>query len=301
MKKLALIFVCFLSLAVNAQELMCNISINSSRIQGSNKEVFISMQEALNNFMNNTVFTNYVYETNERIECNISLDIQEQISAEEFKGKLQIQSRRPVYNSSYSTVLFNYVDEDVKFVYREFDGIELSENTFVSNLSSLLTFYAYIIIGLDSDSFSANGGDELYQKAERIVNAAQSSSYIGWKASDDQKRKNRYWLLNNLLDSEYEPLRNFYYTYHRQGMDIMEKSVDGGRAKITESLRILEDFNKNKPDPFTYLFSVILETKSDEFVYIYSDAPDIEQQQVKKMLVGLDPAGSRKYNKIGEK
>lgn len=300
MKKFLIILLSFLTVGINAQELKCNVSVNHSRIQGTNKEVFITMQEALNNFMNNTVWTNYVYEAQERIECNILVDIIEQTSANEFKGKLQIQSSRPVYGSSYSTTLLNYVDEDVKFTYQEFDAIELSENTFVSSLSSLLSFYAYIIIGLDSDSFSTMGGDPFFQKAERIVNAAQSSSYIGWQGSDDAKRKNRYWLLDNLMDAEYEPLRNFSYNYHRQGLDLMEKSVDRGRANVTEAIRTLETFNKNKPDPFAYLLSVLLETKSTEFVDIYMDAPQTEKQQIKKILMTIDPAGSRKYNKLDD-
>lgn len=300
MKTLLIILISLTTISGFTQELNCNITVNSSRIQGSNKEVFTTLQESLNNFMNNTVWTNYLYDGEERIECNILLDITSQSSANEFEGKLQIQSRRPVFGSSYSSPLMNYVDEDVKFSYQEFDAIALSENSFVSSLSSLLSFYAYIIIGLDSDSFSLKGGEVFFQKAEKIVNAAQSSGYVGWQGSDDTKRKNRYWLIENMLDSEYEPLRDFTYNYHRQGLDLMEKSADRGRSGVTEAIRTLEKFNNNKPDPFTYLLTIILETKANEFVDIYTGAPDSEKQQVKKILMDIDPAGSRKYSKLGE-
>jgi hypothetical protein len=134
--------------------------------------------------------------------------------------------------------------------------------------------------------------------AEKIANTASTSSYLGWQAADNQKRKNRYWLIDNLLDSEYQALRNFSYTYHRQGLDLMEKSVDRGRAGVTEALMLLDKFSKNKPDPFTYLLLVIVETKANEFVDIFSAAPTSEKQKIKSILMEIDPAGSRKYSKL---
>jgi len=300
MKKISILFLLLVSIHSIAQELNCNLTVSTSRVQATNKEIFTTLEESLTNFMNNTVFTNYVFESKERIDCNILIEITGQGSANDFEAKLQIQSRRPVYGSSYSTTIFNYIDEDVKFSYQEFDAIELSENTFVSNLSSLMSFYAYIIIGLDSDSFSLKGGDEFFQKAERVVNSAQSSGFIGWQGSDNNERKNRYWLVESLLDSEYEPLRVFSYNYHRHGLDLMEKSIDRGRAATTEAIRTLETFSKNKPDPFVTLLNVLLETKSNEFVDIYSGAPQQEKQQIKKILLTLDPAGSRKYNTLDD-
>ncbi|HBH47947.1 MAG TPA: DUF4835 domain-containing protein [Bacteroidales bacterium] len=300
MKCLTLFFTALISIGIHAQELDCNVSVSSSRIQGTNKQIFTTMQEALNDFMNNTTWTNYVYEGHERIECNILVDISEQISANEFKARLQIQARRPVYGSSFNSVILNYVDDDVQFVYQEFDPIEYSENNFISNLSSLLSFYAYIIIGLDGDTFSPLGGDEAFQNAERILNAAQGSGYIGWIGSDSQKRKNRYWLIENLTDTEYEPIRNFYYNYHRNGLDLMEKSVEQGRAGVTDAIMMLEKFATNKPDPFTYLLTIVLETKSNEFVDIYSQAQTSEKQRMKRILLNIDPAGSRKYSKLDQ-
>ncbi len=298
MKYLFILSFFFLTVAISSQELDCNVIISSDRIQGSNKEIFTSMQESISDFMNNTSWSNQIYLASERIECNLTLDISEQLPGDEFKAKLMIQVRRPVFGSSYNSVIFNYVDNDIQFKYQQYDPINLSENTYISNLSSLLSFYAYIIIGLDSDTFSPMGGNVFYRKAEQIVNAAQSAPAIGWQARDNQKRKNRYWLVDNLLNAEYAPLRDFYYKYHRQGLDLMEKSVERGRLGVTDAISILDRFSKNKPDPFTYLFTIILETKSDEIVNIYSEAPLPEKQKIKNTLMSIDPAGARKYGTL---
>ncbi len=293
------IFSLFFIVNLWGQELLCNVTVNSSRIEGTNKDVFTTLQDALSDFLNNTVFTNQVYGATERIECNVLLDVTD-YSSNEFSGKLQIQSRRPVYGSSYNSTTLNYVDNDIKFTYQEFDPIQLSENTYISNLSSIFSFYAYILIGLDNDTFSLYSGDAFYQIAEKILNAAQSSGYTGWQASDDKKRKNRYWLVDNLLNNEYKPLRKFYYNYHLKGLDVMENSADNGRSGVTDAIADLESFSNNKPDPFTYLFQIFLETKSDEFVQIYSEAPQTERVQMQKKLTAIDPASSSKYKELSQ-
>lgn len=299
MKKLPLVLLLFISLKiVSGQELNCNFSINTSTISGTNRQIFTTLEETIRDFLNNTVWTNNVYEAHERIECNILLDLKGDENATEFTGKLQIQSRRPVYGSSYNTVLFNYVDNDVKISYEEGDPIELSENTFVSNLSSLFSFYAYIIIGLDYDSFSLNGGTPFFKKAEKIVNAAQSTNYVGWKSSDSRERKNRYWLVENLLDPDYEPLREFSYKYHRQGLDIMESSVEKGKGEIYKTIEMLDDFNNKRPDPFIGLLKVIIDSKSEEVVNIFTSASDEQKSKVLKIMTKLDPAGGSKYNPL---
>ncbi|MBN1119002.1 MAG: DUF4835 family protein [Bacteroidales bacterium] len=292
----ALLIYSFFSLS--AQELNCNFTINTSKIQGTNKQVFTAMEEAIRDFLNNTVFTNHVYEANERIECNVLLDISDQPTANEFSGRLQIQSRRPVFGSSYNSVLFNYIDDDVEFTYQEGDPIEFSENTFVSNLSSLLSYYAYVIIGLDYDSFSNKGGTPFYTIAEKIVNNARTTNYSGWNSGDDKERKNRYWLIDNLLDSDYEPLREFYYKYHRLGLDVMENSVEQGKAEILRTVEILERFNNNRPDPFTFLLTVVMDSKATEMVSVFSESPEAQKAKVYKILTTIDPAGGTKYNPL---
>ncbi len=293
------IFSLFFIVNLWGQELLCNVTVNSSRIEGTNKDVFNTLEESLSDFMNNTVFTNQVYGATERIECNILLDITS-YSSNDFSGNLKIQSRRPVYGSSYNSTVLNFVDDDVSFTYQEFDPIQFSENTYISNLSSLFSFYAYILIGLDTDTFSLYSGDSFYQIAEKILNAAQSSGYTGWQASDDKKRQNRYWLVDNLLNTEYKPLRKFYYNYHLKGLDVMESSVADGRSGVTDAISDLEIFTKNKPDPFTYLLQVFLETKSDEFVQIYSEAPQAERAKMKTQLSAIDPASSSKYKELSQ-
>lgn len=300
MKKLFIISILFTGLnIISGQELNCNFSINTTTISGTNRQVFTAMEEAIRDFLNNTVWTNNVFEAHERIECNILLDIKSESNATDFKAILQVQARRPVYNSSYNTVLFNYKDEDVEFTYQEGDPIELSENTFISNLSSLLSFYAYLIIGLDFDSFSPNGGTPYFKIAEKITNTAQSSNYTGWKASDDSRsRKNRYWLVENLLDNDYKPLRDFSYKYHRTGLDAMESSIEGGKSQIFQSIEILEDFNNNRPDPFIGLMKVVIDSKAEEIVNIYSEASEDQKSKVLKIMTKIDPAGGRKYDKL---
>jgi hypothetical protein len=291
----------FLSGLMIGQELNCNFSINSSRLQGTNKQVFTTLEGTARDFLNNTIWTNNVFEATERIECNIMLDITEWTSATEFKAKLSIQSRRPVYGSSYNTVLFNYVDDDVDFHYEEFDALENSENSFVSNLSSVLSFYANIIIGLDYDSFSPLGGNPYFLKAEKIMNVAQTSNFAGWRPSDGdkaQRHKNRYWLVDNLLDADYQPIRDFSYKYHRMGLDVLESSVDLGRTVILDALTILEKFYTNKPDPYVALLQVLTETKSEELVNIFAESPADQKQKVLKLMVTIDPGGGNKYDKL---
>lgn len=297
-KLITSIFMLVFGLQLFAQELNCNISVNHNRIQGTNKQVFTTLEEALRDFMNNTVWTNHVYEAQERIECNILVDILEPSGADEYKAKLQIQARRPVFGTSYNAVLFNYVDNDFQFKYQEFDPINYTENNFISNISSVLSYYAYFIIGLDYDSFSAEGGTPFYQKAEKIVDNAQSSGYTGWRAGESRQRKNRYWLIENMLDPDYRPIREFNYSYHRLGMDVLEKSLEQGRSQIFKSLEELKRFHDNKPDPFLGLLQVFVDSKSDEIVSLFEEASADKKQKVLAVMLQLNPGGGRKYEKL---
>ncbi|MBN1951794.1 MAG: DUF4835 family protein [Bacteroidales bacterium] len=302
MKKLGyLILLLLVSLGTaRSQELTCYVSVNSSKIQGTNKEIFNTLQDAITDFMNNTTWTNHVYEVNERIECNLMLYISEEVTTGQYTASLTIQSRRPIYGSSYNSVLFNYVDQKVEFEYTEFDPLEFSETTHLDNLTSILAYYAYIVLGLDYDSFSPNGGDPYFQKAEKIVNNAQSANEHGWKASDARGRDNRYWLINNIRDEAYQPVREFNYNYHRQGMDLMDNSPDRGRLAIKDALIDLEKFYKNKPDPFMHYFTITIEAKSTEIVNIFSEAPQADKSRIFEIMNAFDPANSSKYAVLKE-
>ncbi len=285
---------------VSSQELNCNISIVSNQIQGTNKQVFQTLQTAIYEFMNNTIWTNYSFQPHERIECNMLFNLKEQIGADLFKGTLQVQARRPVYNSTYSTVLFNYMDNDLTFTYVEYQPLDFSETTFMSNLTSILAYYANVIIGLDFDSFSYKGGTPFFEKAELIVNNAQNASEKGWRPSDNRSRKNRYWLVENILNEEFSPAREFFYEYHRLGLDMLDENTSEARADIAENLKLLETVYKNKPDPFMHYLQVIFDAKSDEFVKIFSESPREEKNRVYRLLIEIDPANKSKYERINE-
>lgn len=284
----------------SGQELKCNVQVVSQQIQGTNKQVFQTLQTAIYEFMNNKVWTNNVFGIDERIECNLMFNITEQISADEFKGTLQIQSRRPIFNTNYNTVMLNYMDKDIHFRYVEFEPLEFDETKHISNLTSILAYYAYIILGFDYDSFSYLGGTEYFQMAENIVNNAQNAREAGWKSFESTDHKNRYWLINNILDDKYAPIREFMYEYHRHGLDVMDAKVVEGRAVIAESLEKLQEVYRDKPDPYMHLLRVVLDAKADEFVNIFSESFTEEKNRVLTILNEIDPANQPKYEKISK-
>jgi len=281
-----------------AQELRCNVQILSSQIQGTNKQVFKTLQEDIYEFMNNRIWTEDQFESQERIECKILLNITDH-SGDEFSGSMQVSSRRPIYNSSYSSTMIQYKDEDITFRYIENEPLEFDVNTFKSNLTSLLAYYAYIVIGLDYDSFSLNGGTPSFQRAQKIVTQAQSSKYKSWQAYDS--RKNRYWFVENILDNDYSKVREFIYKYHRQGLDIMYDDPPKARLAIVESLELLKDVHRDQPDPYMYFMKLIMETKSSEFVNVFSEGNTTQLNRVYEILSEIDPSKSDRYKKITSK
>ncbi|NOY38234.1 MAG: DUF4835 family protein [Chlorobi bacterium] len=299
-----IIFISFLFLfitrvsSLQAQELYCNVSVSAQKIQGSYLEKFRTMQTAIYEFVNNRAWTNNVFDPNERIECSILINLTEQVSSDVFKGTMQIQSRRPVYNTSYNTTMFTFVDNDIQFSYIDYQPLEFNEMLHLSNLTSLLAYYVYIIIGMDYDSFSLEGGTPYFEKAERIVNNAQNVPEPGWKPFSGSGNKNRYWLIQNILDDKYSPVREFIYRYHRLGLDIMESKLTEGRAEIADDLRLLQKVYREKPDPYLFFLRVVLDAKRDEMIKIFSESFPDEQSRVIQILSEIDPANSSKYEKI---
>lgn len=300
MKTLILKFVLLILIFIDtkAQEFRCNISVNSSQVQSTNKKVYQTLQTALYEFVNNQAWTDHKYSVNELIECNILITISDQSGADDFRGTIQVQSRRPVLNSSYNTTLLNYKDESFSFKYVEFETLELNENSHKSNLTAVIAFYMYFILGLDYDSFSPEGGTDYFLKAEKIVNNAQSSNDKGWKAFDGKGNRNRYWMVKNMLDKRYAPIREFNYKFHRQGLDIMSSKTEEGRTIISESITLLRKVYQDKPDPFLLPMQMILDAKSDEFVNIFSEGMTDERVRVYNILVEIDGVNSSKYQKI---
>jgi hypothetical protein len=300
-KRLYFLFLIGVPLFAGAQEFRCNVQITSQEVQGTNRQVFQTLQGALNEFLNGRAWSGYKFANNERIECNMLINIQELIGSDEFKGSLTIQVRRPVFNTSYNSVLFNYVDNDIDFTYVEFQPLEFSETSHLSNLTSIFAFYAYIILGFDFDSYALKSGTEFYHKAEKIMNNAQNAPERGWRSGESTSRKNRYWLISSILNEDFSQVREFLYQYHRLGLDVMyDKPVDG-RTAIAESLILLQNVFKARPDPFMHYLQVILDAKSDEFVNVFQESTDDEKRRVSLILNQIDPTHVDKYRKIATK
>lgn len=277
------------------QELDCRIQINYSKIQGtSNEKIFQTMQQSLYEFINNTKWTNNVYARDERIESNISIIIEKQISSDEFEGSIQVTMSRPVYGTSYLSPVLNYRDENFRFKFNEFEPLEFNQNSFTNNLTSVLAYYIYLMIGIDYDTFSHFGGTPYFQKAEKIVQNAQSAQESGWKAYENTK--NRYWITENLLSDQYSALREFNYTYHRLGMDKLAEKPTEARAAIEQAIENLRNVQRKKPN--SVITSMIINVKSDEIINIFSEAFSDEKARVANMMKETDPANSSKYDGI---
>jgi len=291
------IILLMLTMALNnahSQELDCSVRVNSRQVEGSDKQVFTNMQKAIHEFMNNTQWSNYNFQIEERIECTFLFTINERIASDEFSGKLNVVVSRPVFGTSYNTSLLNWEDKDVHFYFLEDQPIEYSENAYTTNLAALLSFYANIVMGLDFDSFSKFGGTPFFEQAQNIVNMAQSDGERGWASFDSQK--NRYWLAENYNNNSYAGIREANYIYHRQGLDKMQDNLDMGRSKILEAIELLERVNEQRPNLF--VLQLFLEAKSDEIVNIFKEAPSMEKTKVVEIMKQLDPSNSSNYDKI---
>jgi hypothetical protein len=281
-----------------SQELNCNVQISAQKIQGSNREVFENMQRDIYEFMNNTVWTNHVFTYSERIECSILINLTDQLSADEFTGTIQVQLKRPVFNTTYNSTVLNFIDNSFRFRYVEFQPLEFDPTTYRSSLVSVLAYYTYMILGFDADTFSPEGGTEYFQMAEKIVNNAQNAPEAGWKPYDGSRNRNRYWLVKNTLDKEYEGVRQFLYEYYINGLDKMESKISEARNSIVESLRLVQDVYRRKPDPFMYIIQVLMDAKNDELVNIFTESFPEEKSRVVQILTEIDPSNKTKYEKI---
>lgn len=277
-----------------AQELKCDIVINSSQIAGTDKSVFESMQTALYEFINNTKWTNINFKTNEKIECSMAITIKERTDSESFTGEINMALRRPCYKASYTTPMFNYLDQKFSFSYTQGMPLDFSMNTHISDLTSTIAFYVYMFLGFDFDSFSLNGGTPFFEAAQTIVNNAQSSSEPGWKAFDGNK--NRYWLVENATSNSYAPLHQFLYEYHRLGLDVMSEKPEEGRAAILKSLQYLQSVYSTYPTCF--LLQLIVEAKRDEIISVFSQGTQQEKSQAATIMKQIDPSRSSQYDAI---
>lgn len=277
---------------VNAQELKCNISVTSQKIQGTNRELFSNMQRDLYEFLNNRRWSEYVFAYDERIECSLQFVLNEQVGSDQFKGSLQVRISRPVYNSSYSTTLLNFRDNDIDFSYREFEPLVYNEGGQNSNLVNLLAFYANVIIGVDYDSFALMGGNEFFTRAENIVAQCQNSREAGWKSFES--RRNRYWLINNLQDRSYAVVRECIYRYHRLGLDVMADNTTDGRLAVIESLELVRKAHRAKPN--SYIVQIFFDAKAEEIVNVFKPAFADERKRVYNIVSEINPANNSRYS-----
>ena len=286
-----------LSKNIYSQELNCQVSVVSVQVQGTTeKQIFDQLQKSIFEFMNNTRWTKDNFTVSERIDCSILINVTQKISADDYMATIQIQSRRPVFKSSYFSPSVNYIDENFIFKYQQFQQLEFNLNTFQNNITSVLAYYAYIIIANDYDTYSNLGGTEYFQKAQLIVGNAQSAAESGWKSFESNK--NRFWIVENALQPVFQPIRECMYKYHRLGLDIMFDKPDDGRKEILKSMDLLLGVYKNRPASFP--MELFFNAKVVEVVNIFSKGQPDEKAKAIEALTTVDPANSTKYFKIQE-
>ena len=292
------LFVTFFVTNASAQELEIRIQVNHSQLQGVDNTKYENMQKALNEFVTNQIWTNNVFKTEERIKCNMVLTITKEVYSDEFQGTLQVVSSRPVYGTGYDSPMLNLLDRNIQFKYADGETLTFNENSH-DELTSLIAYYVYIIIGFDYDSFGKMGGTPYFEKAQKIVNNALGSNYAGWKSFETNKR-NRYWLAENLMNSVYAPIREYIYKYHRLGLDLMSTRLADGCTSIAEGMNDLLKVYRQKSD--SYLMSIFFDAKADEIVNIFSNSSDQTQQnKVYNFLKEIDASNLSKYDKIKKK
>jgi len=281
-----------------AQEMNFSVKINTPQLQTVDPIIFSDLKSNLENFLNNQKWTNDVFEQNERIKCNIQINIKEEKSATSFGGELQIQAVRPVHGSNYETVLLSHADKDFVFSYEQFQPLQYTKNDYVDNLTSVMSFYVYIILGLDYDSFSPYGGEEFFQEAQLIVNTVPPGAAAvsgGWRARDSNR--NRFWMIESILNPRARKMRKSLYDYHRQGLDAMVNDVLTSRAIIANSITEIEQVSKAYPNAMAV--QMFANAKGNEIVEIFKKGDGGQKSQVKRSMIKIDAANASKYRQIG--
>lgn len=293
-RTLLLLLMCCLLKQTYAQELNARVQLFAPTVSNLNPATLQMLQDAMRNFLNNNKWTTDTYLPQERIACNFVVTISAWDGNAAYQAEAQIQSSRPVYASSYNSTLLNLSDKDFNFTYTEGQPLDFSEQTFLNNLSSMLAFYAYTIIGLDKDSFSRLGGTPLYSRAQQVLNIAQTSGNAGWKAADGLR--NRYWLNENMLNNNYLPLREFIYNYHIEGLDRLAQDENTASRNLFRSLANLSGLDKQRLG--SYFPNIFLSGKSEEFVNVFSGFNAMQKRTAADLLLSMDPANAGKYEAL---
>ncbi|WP_347159794.1 DUF4835 family protein [Pontibacter chitinilyticus] len=288
-----MLLLCLSAWVARAQELQCDVVVNSEQVQSTDKQLFTDMQTRIFEFMNNRRWTNQPYAPDERIKCRLLISLTEMPEIGTFKANVQVLSVRPAYGTGYESTLFSFVDKDWTFQFSDAQPLDFAENNYTSNLSSMLAFYANMIIGMDNDSFGKLGGAPNFDKARSILNlaASQGAAYPGWKPFESNR--NRYWLIDNLQDPQFAPFRQGMYTMHRQGLDLMLDKPEQARKAVLSVLQDMQKLQQQKPG--SVLVRSFFDAKADELVNMFKAAAPADKQQAYTILSQVDPTNNSKY------
>ncbi len=287
--------------SAQAQELKCNLAFDASQISQSGneastlKDFFTQMQANFQQFISSRRWTEKNFKSNEKININILFTIREVPAQGKYKGNIQVQTYRPIFGSSYESIMINFIDKDLDFDYLPGQPLDYNDNSYISNITSILAFYSYLALAMDFDSFSPNGGTKYIEKILNTVNNAQSSPYQGWSAQASNQNS-RYWLLENLNSQQFQAMRDANYEYHRQGLDSMQVNPVRARLHILNALKKIKSVNDVRPAQV--LIRTFFNTKDDEIVNIFSQAEEAEKKQVYEIVTTIDPTNTEKYSKI---
>ncbi|PWH82101.1 DUF4835 domain-containing protein [Algibacter marinivivus] len=293
MRNILVVLLICLSLKGFTQELNCNVVVNAEQTGNENFPIFKTLEKQLNEFINNTKWTKKTFKDQERINCNMFVNVI-QYSGESFQATLQVQSSRPIYGSSFSTPIYNFNDKDFNFKYLEFQNLIYNPTQFESNLISVLAFHVNMILALDADSFQENGGDEYYKQAQIITNYSQQGNFQGWKLEDGLQ--SRFTLIDNVLSPTFKEFRNVIYSYHRNGLDVMSNDVKAGKEEVATSLVKFQAMNSRRPNSF--LLRTFFDAKAEEVEQIFTDGPSVNIATLKEALQRIAPMHSSKWQNI---
>jgi len=294
MRRILLILICFVTgNFIQAQELNCTFAIDAVQTGQPNLQLFRTLETQLKEFINNTKWTDRTYKTQERIDCNMTMVINS-LDGDNFNGTLQIQSSRPIFDSTYDSPVYNYFDRQVSFRYKEYEPLNFNINSSESNLVSIIAFHVYTIIGLDADTFAPNAGEPYFQIAKQITNTAAGGNYIGWKAKDGNQ--SRYQYNDALLSSVYKEYHDVLYQYHRNGLDLMAANQKDAKQRISEAISLLKGINDRRPNSF--LLRTFFDAKSDEIQAIFSGGPQVDIVQLVENLNRMAPTKRSSWDEI---
>lgn len=289
-----LLFFLFSWSGVFSQELDCTVKINIQKLQTADPRIFETLEQAISEFMNNTKWSEDVFDPQERIKCNLLLTLQEELSPTSFRAELAVQSSRPVFGSSYETVLLNHIDNEIIFTYEQYQPLIFSRNSYNNNLSSVLSFYAFVILGLDYDSFSLYGGEQYFQSAQEVVNTVpQAAAGPGWSPTGSDVNRNRFWVVENYLSPRVRPMREAMYAYHRLALDIMYQDVAKGRGIMADAMENILKVNQTYPNSVAVI--IFINAKNQEVMEIFKMGTPKEKEQAVRVMSRIDGANASRY------